>query len=109
MEGESYQARAAQLLKFEIQGSSSLLPSLLNSTTYCLKSQETGESRYVWASQRAVDRVEWVSLPLRPWDPRGKAEAEKDIPQASFTPSPPCLPHSNLSSTKTHQFPIALC
>lgn len=42
--GESYQGRDAGLLKFKVQVLSSRLPSLLHSTTCCLRSQETGQS-----------------------------------------------------------------
>ena len=47
VEGENCQARAARLLKLRIQDSSSQFLSLLNSTTYRLKSREMGESRCV--------------------------------------------------------------
>lgn len=94
MEGRGSPGRGVPFLKLKVQVSPSWLPSLLNSTTCCLQSQDTGEGQR--GSLQIHIQGEQASFPQHLRDSEGRQDTPAGPPHALssttpayFTPTPP--------------------
>lgn len=99
MEGRGSPGRGVPFLKLKVQVSPSWLPSLLNSTTCCLQSQDTGEGQR--GSLQIHIRGGASFLPTAPSRLRGTA-GHPCRPASRPLLHNPCLLYPNPSSNKTH-------